>query len=81
MEDGKAGIKSNLVFLIICSRLVRLNGLAIDQFLQSLFDLSVPEAINERVESRGHDGIEDGNNFVHVEGMDGSRPGIHKNSG
>ena len=74
----KSRLQIKLLLLVTCNRLVR-SGLAISQFLQRLFDLSVPQTINERVEGRGDNGIEDGNNFVHVEGVNGSGPGIHEN--
>ena len=74
----KSRLQIKFLLLIACDRLVR-SGLAVSQFLQSLSDLSVPQTINERVEGRSDNGIEDGNNFVRVEGVNGSGPGIHEN--
>lgn len=69
------------LFLNSPNRLVRPSCLVTAQFLQSFFHFPIPEAVNERVESGGDNGIEDGDNFVHIEGMDCSGPGIHENRG
>ena len=52
-----------------------------NQLLESIFDLLVPQTIDQGVEHGDDHGIEHRQNFVCVHGMTGAGLGVHKDGG